>query len=77
MRVPLSPIMAHGIWAEVAPLGSVTAAGHSRRRSSLEEAAESIASLSALLTRETFLDGKTGIKIVHVVMLIYKAVEAK
>ena len=57
MRVPLSPIMAHGIWAEVARVGSVTAAGHSRRRSSLEEAAESIASLSALLTRETFLDG--------------------
>ena len=56
MRVPLSPIMAHGIWAEVDPLGSVTAAGHSRRRSSLEEAAESIASLSALLTRETLLD---------------------
>ena len=48
--------MAHGIWAEVDPLGSVTAAGHSRRRSSLE-AADSIASLSALLTRETFLDG--------------------
>ena len=51
----LSLIIAQGIWEDIDPLGSVTAAGHSHRRS-LSAAAQSNPSLNVLQTRDTFLD---------------------